>query len=117
MAAAKYDFTIEQGTTVTKPFVWKSGEGLPVDITGYTARMQVRRSVSSADVLLEASTDNNRIQIDGTEGRLTLVLSATVTSAINWTLGVYDIELRDNDGVVTRLVQGSITVSKEVTRG
>ena len=88
----------------------------PVDLSGYTARMQVRRSVSAADVLLEASTSNDRIQLDPLAGRVTLVLPADVTSAINWTRGLYDIELVSPDGDVTRLVQGEITVSKEVTR-
>ena len=116
MAAAKYDFTIEQGATTTKPFVWKSGDGVPVDISGYDVRMQVRRSVSSSDVLLAADTGNGRFQVDGPNGKFTLVLSAADTSAITWTTGVYDIELEDGDGVVTRLLMGTVTVSKGVTR-
>ena len=117
MAAVKYDFTIEQGATTTKPFVWKSSDGQPVDLTGYSVRMQVRRNVSSPDVLLEASTENGRFQLDAESGKFTLVLSATITSAITWQTGVYDIELTDSDSVVTRLIQGQIDVSKEVTRG
>lgn len=117
MAAVKYDFTIEQGATTVKPFVWKSGEGVPVDLTGSSVRMQVRRSPSSSDVLLEASTENDRIQLDATNGKFTLVLSATVTAALNWMTGVYDIEVTSADDTVTRLVQGTITISKEVTRG
>jgi hypothetical protein len=116
MAAVKYDFTIEQGATTIKPFVWKSGEDVPVNLTGATVRMQVRRSTSSSDVLLEASTANSRIQLDPLLGKFTLVLSATVTAAISWLTGVYDIEITASNGVVTRLVQGTITVSKEVTR-
>lgn len=116
MPAAQYSFTIEQGTTTVRPLVWKSSDGTPVDLSGYTARMQVRRSVSAADVLLEASTSNDRIQLDPLAGRVTLVLQADVTAAINWTRGRYDIELVSPDGDVTRLVQGEITVSKEITR-
>jgi hypothetical protein len=116
MPAAQYDFAIEQGATTIRSFVWKSSDGTPVDLTGYAARMQVRRSVSAADVLLEASTFNNRIQLDPLAGRITLVLPADVTAAINWTRGRYDIELVSPDGDVTRLVQGEITVSKEITR-
>ena len=116
MPAAEYNFAIEQGTTTVKPFVWKSSDGMPVDLSGYTARMQVRRSVSAPEVLLEASTSNDRIQLDPLAGRYTLVLPADVTAAINWTRGRYDIELESPDGAVTRLLQGEITVSKEVTR-
>lgn len=116
MPAAEYNFSIEQGATTIKPFVWKSSDNSPVDLSGYEARMQVRRSASSPDVLLEASTSNNRIQLDAAAGRFTLVLSADVTAAIEWSRGRYDIELRSPDGDVTRIVQGEITVSKEVTR-
>jgi len=116
MPAAEHNFTIEQGATLIKPFVWKSSDGTPVDLSGYTARMQVRRSVSAAEVLLEASTSNDRIQLDPLAGRITLVLPADVTAAINWSRGRYDIELESPDGDVTRLIYGEITVSKEITR-
>lgn len=116
MPAAEHNFTIEQGATTVKPFVWKSSDGTPVDLSGYEARMQVRRSTSADDVLLEASTDNGRIQIDPEAGKFTLVLSASVTAAINWSRGRYDIELESPDGDVTRLIYGEITISKEITR-
>jgi hypothetical protein len=116
MPAAQYDFAIEQGATTIKPFVWKSSDGTPVDLSGYTARMQVRRSTSSEYVLLEASTDNGRIQLDHEAGKLTLVLSAGVTAAIDWSRGRYDIELESPDGGVTRLIYGEISISKEITR-
>jgi hypothetical protein len=116
MPAAQYDFAIEQGATTIRSFVWKSSDGTPVDLTGYAARMQVRRSFSATDVLLEASTDNGRIQIDPEAGKFTLVLSASVTAAIDWSRGRYDIELESPDGDVTRLIYGEITISKEITR-
>jgi hypothetical protein len=116
MPAVTYDFEIEQGTTVTKPFVWKDSLGAAVDLTGYVARMQVRSSVTSTDVLLDATTENGKIVISAAEGKFTLTLSATETAAIAWKKGKYDIELASPTGVVTRLVQGSITVSQEVTR-
>lgn len=116
MAAATYNFEIEQGATLTKPFVYKTSTSTAINITGYTARMQVRSSVKSADVLLELNTENTRIVLGGTTGTITLQLTAAVTAAITWTKGVYDLELVNAAGVVTRLLQGEITVSKEVTR-
>jgi len=116
VAAAEYNFEIEQGATLVLPFVWQSSDGTPVDLSGYTARMQVRRTVSSPDVLLEATTANNRLQISALAGQVSLVLPASVTEAIDWTRGRYDLELESPDGVVTRLLFGEVTVSKEVTR-
>lgn len=116
MAAATYNFEIEQGATLTKPFVYKTSTSTAINITGYTARMQVRSSVKSADVLLELNTENTRIVLGGISGTITLQLTAAVTAAITWTKGVYDLELISAGGIVTRLLQGEITVSKEVTR-
>lgn len=116
MSVAQYDFEIIQGATFTQPFVWKDGDGDPVDLTGYTARMQVRKSVQAEDVLLEATTANGRIVIDPLTGTFTLTLSASVTESIDWLCGQYDIELVDSDGVVVRILEGHIAVSREITR-
>lgn len=117
MAAGQYDFTIEQGATFVRPFVWKSSDGTPVNLTAYTARMQVRQSYSSGEILLNATTENGRLQVSGAEGKVTLSLTADVTAAITWRRGRYDLELVAPDGAVTRLLEGQITVSKEITRG
>lgn len=116
MAAATYDFALEQGSTLLKPIVWKDSTGTPVNLTGYSARMQVRQSVASTDILLEMSTANNKISIDPSSGKITLIFSAATTAAITWKRGKYDLELTSADGTVTRLIEGQITVSQEITR-
>lgn len=116
MAAANYDFEIEQGATLLKPIVWKDSAGVAVNLTGYTAKMQVRKSASSPDVLLEMSTTNGKIQLTPATGTITLVFSATTTADISWTRGKYDLELTSADGTVTRLIEGEISVSREITR-
>jgi zona occludens toxin (predicted ATPase) len=116
MAAATYDFQLEQGATLLKPFVWKDSNGVAVNLTGYTAKMQVRRNTSADDVLLELSTINGKLTITPLSGMVTMVFSATTTAAIDWTRGKYDLELTSGDGTVTRLLEGEITVSKEITR-
>lgn len=117
MSAATYDFDLEQGSTLLKPIVWKDSSGTPVNLTGYSARMQVRQSVASPDVLLELSTANNKIQITPLTGTITLVFDATTTAGITWKRGKYDLELTSSSGAVTRLIEGQITVSQEITRG
>lgn len=116
MSAAKYNFEIEQGATFTKPLVWKSSTGAVVDLTGYTARMQIRETVGSTEILLELTTQNNRIAIVPLQGKVTLTIDASTTSQISWTKGVYDLELVSSNGTVTRLLRGNVSISKEVTR-
>ncbi len=115
MAAKKYRLKIEQGTNYRKPFVMKR-DGTPVNFTGCTARMQVRESVDSADILLELTTENGGIEIEGAEGKVTLVFKPDDTVDKAWRMGVYDVEITDSNGDVTRFLQGVITVSPEVTR-
>lgn len=116
MAAASHDFTIEQGVTTAKSFIWKDSAGEVIDLTGYTARMQIRESITSTSTLLSATTANGQLVIVAAQGKVTLTLTATETAALSFTTGVYDIEMVSSGGAVTRLVEGTITLSKEVTR-
>lgn len=118
MAAFKVRLTLLQGETYRKTLTWKVGKpALPVDLTGCSARMQVRSTVDSPVVLLALSTDDGRIVLGGPAGTVQLLLSATETAALAWRQAVYDIEIEWPDGTVRRLAQGAIVVSPEVTRG
>ncbi len=120
MATSTYDFTddkaILQGATFSKTIVWKDSNEVAVNLTGYSARMQVRKNINSPDVIVELSTSNGSIALGGSAGTVTLSLSAVQTSAIAAKAGVYDLELTSADGTVTRLLSGIIEFSKEVTR-
>lgn len=116
MPAAAHDFEIEQGASFALAFVWKDGDGIPVPLTGYKARMQVRASVSAPVVLLELTTENGLLVIEPAAGRVAIALDPVTTAAMTWKRGVYDIELVSPTDSVARLVAGSITVSREVTR-
>lgn len=118
MAAGKYDFTIEQGTTHVQDFIWQSDLGVPINITGYSVRMNVRDNVYAPDPpLFVADATNGRFVVSaGPLGRFTLALTATETAALNWKQGVYDIELVSPGGAVTRVLKGTIVIDPEVTR-
>lgn len=114
---AKLKLTIYQGATFRKRLTWLDPSKAPIDLTGCTARMQVRAEIESADALLELTTENGGIAIDGPAGLLTLHIAPVATAAIAWQSGVWDLEVAHPNGDVTRLVQGSINVMPEVTRG
>jgi len=114
---AKHNITIYQGATLRDVTTWKSGDpAVPVDLTGCTARMQVRQKVESTDVLLSLTTENGGIILGGTAGTVTIYLSATATAALTWKSGVYDLEIEFGTGDVRRLLAGAVVVSPEVTR-
>ena len=122
MAATVYDITIEQGATFELPLRWKDPLGVPIDITGYTARMQVRRSYSAPIALLSLTSESNPagIVLGGPDGTIRVVADALLTSRMPATdlssRYVYDIELVSPTGKVTRLMQGQVEVRAEVTR-
>ena len=112
-AAGTYNITADQGATFTRTITWTDGTN-PINLTGYTARMQVRATIDSTTVALELTTSNGRISLGGSAGTVTLTVpAATMTLDGQY---VYDLELISGSGVVTRLVQGTFTVRAEVTR-
>jgi len=116
MPAASYDFELEQGATMIKPIIWSDSTGAVMNLTGYTAKMQIRQSVTATDVLLELSSALNTLVITAATGTITMIFSAATTAAITWTRAKYDLVVTSSDGTVTRLIEGQISVSKEVTR-
>ena len=62
-----------------------------VDLTGLTGRMQIRETKASADTIMDLTTENGRLTFGGTNGVVTMTLTATETATI-LTDGVYDLE-------------------------
>lgn len=97
---------------------YKSGGYLayytPQDLTDYTARMTIRDRVGGT-VLAALTSAGSEILLDVAAFTITIVISATATAAYTWTKGVYDLELVSPSGRVTRILSGTVTLSKEVT--
>ena len=115
MAAGVYNFTCEAGSTWKRSVSIKDSAGALMNLTGYTARMQVRRRIESTSVLIELTTTNGAITVSPTLGRLNLVLTATQTATLSQS-GVYDLEIVSSGGEVTRMLEGQFIVKPEVTR-
>lgn len=108
-----YNITAYQGATYKLSLSWTIDD-TPVDLTNYSAAMQVRESVSSDEPLLDLSSGNG-ITLGGTAGTIDIEVDADVMEATPAGRHVYDLEL-DSGGEVTRLIQGAFTVQAEVTR-
>lgn len=115
MAATK-NLLIEQGATFRLTLSIKNkSTGQPVNISGHTARMQVRPTVASSTVLINATTENGKIAVTGATGTIAVTISATETAALDFGSAVYDLE-SVSGATVTRRLQGTVTLSREVTR-
>ena len=107
---------IIQGATFSCPLEYVDEAGQAIDLSGVTARLQIREEVDAPVVLCELTTENGGLSIDGPAGAIMLTIEPEVSSSFSWRLGVYDLELLWGDGRVDRLCSGSVTVSPEVTR-
>ncbi|TAG50441.1 MAG: hypothetical protein EAZ30_00015 [Betaproteobacteria bacterium] len=119
MPAAKQNLLIEQGTTWRYALELKAGVKATdpaLNLTGYTAQMQLRSDIDSAIPIIALTIANGRITTAPLLGRLELLLSATETAALSFDRAVYDLEITSAGGEVTRVLQGSVALSKEVTR-
>lgn len=116
MSAGRYNIKIEQGATFRFEIVYKDSNSNVVSLAGHTARMQVRPIISSDTILVNASTANGKIVITPALGRIVVSLSATETAALDFSTARYDLEIEDSSGIVTRLIEGAVVLSPEVTR-
>jgi len=126
MRAGSHNFVCEQGSTfkrtieIEQPDLIADPTGetfVPYDLTGFTARMQVRRTIDSSAFLLSLTTENGTLEINPGAGTniIAINVSASVTASLN-TSGLYDLEIQNEQGEVSRVLQGNFTVIPEVTR-
>jgi hypothetical protein len=100
-------------TTFTSGGVVEYGQ--PVDLSQYSARMQVRETVDSPTVLFEATSQAGQIILDNTTKTITITVLGSVTRLFDFSTAVYSLELFNGNNVVPFLV-GNLTLVPEVTR-
>ena len=89
----------------------------PVDITGFSAALQLRSTPNSPTAVLDLTTANGGIDIpNGTDGVINVHATATQTGAIDEGPYVYDLEITSPYNIVTRVSQGQAVISAEVTQ-
>ena len=126
MAAGKHSFIIEQGATTNLNVQWTDASGSAVDLTGYQARMQIRPGIEASDVYISLSSslqpDGTGLNLNGsdgvtslTSGSIGIYISAYSSSLLNFNEAFYDLEMV-NGREVTRLLEGKVRLSKNVTR-
>lgn len=108
---------IERGSTLNIPLTLTDANGAVRNLTGYTAKMQVRKDYADPDVLLEL-THLAGLLIEPLLGKVTIQRTAAQTAAFSWSRGVYDVELiaaTDPPGT-EKLLAGTVIVGPEATK-
>lgn len=88
----------------------------PIDLTGYTARMQIKAKLADATSILELTSENFGITISPSSSTIALFMSASTTAAFTFKSAVYSLEMVSSGGIVTEIMSGTMTLDKEVTR-
>jgi hypothetical protein len=131
MASGKYSFIVEQGATTDFQIVYKDSDGVAVDLSGYTAAMQLRDSKggstlyatltsslgdtytkTSGSAFLSLSGSN--LTTDQVSGSIGVYIGHGVTNDFSFNEAYYDIEIT-NGQIRTRLLEGAIKLTKQVT--
>jgi len=108
---------ISQGSDYDHTFVYTEKDGVtPIDITGFTVRMKFKPDYDDDTILYEATSAGGEFTIpNGTDGEIELSIANTVTEAWPFEDAVYDIEIVSATSKVTRILQGIVVLSPEVT--
>ena len=128
MAAGKYHLIIEQGATLNLEIQYKDSAGTPVNLTGYSGKMQIRSDYADNNPTTYITLSSSRA-LDGTglnfsgsngttpptSGSIGIYISAASSSVFTFDTARYDLEITSGS-VVTRLLQGDVKLQKEVTR-
>lgn len=124
MSAGIHNFTIEQGTTFTTSITILVNENTPRDLTGFSARGQIRETANSSTKIADFVCTID----DSKTGTIKIFLAPEVSTAINKSGNsyanlikmVYDIEIYktlENDlEEVYRILNGFVFLSPEVTK-
>jgi hypothetical protein len=107
--ATKANLVVDQGTTFTTTITVTDDDGNNLNLAGYTGAAQIRKHYTSSNSV------NFSVSINGSTGEVTLSLTAAATADLTAGRYVYDCELT-NSGTVSRILEGIVTVSPQVTR-
>ena len=110
MAAGTYNFIMEQGATFTRQLTVKEN-GSAMNLTGYSVASLMR---STHDSSIVVGTFTCTIS-NASGGIISMSMTPAVTGAVEEGIYVYDLEITSSSGTVTRLIQGEVTVTPEVT--
>ena len=133
MAAGKYSFTIEQGSTLSFELQYKTAAGVPINLSGYEGAMQIRSTYSGSGTTYLTLTSSIGDTYTKTSGSAFLSMSGSnlTTSLVSGSIGVYigwaatdaltftdtayyDLELTSGADRI-RLLEGQVKLSKQVT--
>jgi hypothetical protein len=115
MTPGRYNFTCPQGSTFQSTVTYKIDD-VPVNLSGYSSRLQVRETHDASDYITYLTSNGNGLTMGGSAGTINIFIAASATALFIDGDHVYDLELISPSNIINRLMEGRFNVTPEVTR-
>ena len=113
--AGQKNFEVDQNATFSFVVEYKDEDGDAIDLTGATAKMQVRDVKGGTKLAVTLTSPSGGIVINGPLGKLTVTLTPTQTNKIFYPKSSYDVMVIDSNGNKIKLLEGFMTLNRSVT--
>lgn len=113
--AGQKNFEVDQNATFTFIVEYKDNTGAAINLTGASAKLQVRDTKGGSKLAFTLTSPSGGITIDAPNGKLTVRMTPTQTNKLFYPKSAYDLMLTDSNSVKTKLIEGFLTLSRSVT--
>lgn len=108
--AIKANIVMDQGASFSTTINVTDSTDSPINLTGYTGASMMRKHYSSTNAY------SFSVSVTPLTGIVALSMTANQTALIPSGRYVYDCEMTDSNGTVSRILEGIVTVTPGVTR-
>ena len=110
--AARANYIIDQGTNFSSTVTVKDSQGVALNLTGYTATANMALGHASTRTRTALTIE---FASDRSTGNVSMSLTAAQTALLQSPARyVYDLDITDGSGTVTRIIEGLMTVRPNV---
>ena len=103
-----------QGDTWTMTVQVQDNNGAAKDLTGYTAKFQIRNKASSTSLL--SLTESSGIAITAATGTLVITITAAQSAAFTFNKAKYALQITSSGGVVTTILHGDMSIISRIAQ-
>ena len=121
MITLRRDIEILQGSTFYQDIWFLSSANAAIDMSAYTAAIQIRSDYDDGELLVDGTTANGILEFhaDGDQGKLTIMISSAITELLevdgSVRQAVYDLEITSAAGETTQIYAGNCDIRKNIT--
>lgn len=103
---------VDAGSDYSNIITVAAASTVPLDLTGYTVKSQIRKSYGSS-----TAYNFNASIYDATNGKVRVQLSSSQSESIPPGKYLYDIEItQTSSGIKTRVIEGLVIVTPQITQ-